>query len=251
MRFADQVVIVTGATSGIGRATALAFAREGAKVVAAGRRQPQGDTLVKEILHAGGQAIFVQTDVTVEEQVRNLVEVTLSTFGKLDIAFNNAGLEGEHFIPVHKQTIENYQTVMNGNVLSVLLSMKYEIPAMLKTGSGAIVNTASVAGLVGMGSMSVYAAAKHAVMGLTKSAALEYARQGIRINAISPGVVVTEIFDRFAASGSSKELMETLHPIGRVGKVEEITGGVLWLCSQEASFTTGTNLTMDGGWTAQ
>lgn len=248
-RFASQVALITGATSGIGRATALAFAREGAKVVAAGRRTTEGQTLINEIEATDGHAIFVQTDVTNEEQVKELIAKALATFGRLDIAVNNAGIEGDKFKPVTEQTVENYQNVMNCNVLAVMLCMKHQVPVMQKQQRGVIVNVASVAAVVGSAGMSVYGASKHAVIGLTRSAALEVAKQGIRINSVSPGIVVTEIFDRFSAVGSTLEIANSLHPMGRVAKPEEIASTILFLSSNESSFMTGANLMADGGWT--
>ena len=246
-RFTGKVVQVTGATSGIGRATALAFAREGARLIAAGRRMEEGQALVREIEQAGGAAQFVKTDVTDESQVMHLMEKTLSTFGRLDVAFNNAGFEGLHFVPVQQQTVENFHAVMNCNVLGTMLCLKHQVAVMLKEGQGAIINNASVAGVVGISGMSVYVASKHAVLGLTKSVALEVAGQGIRVNAVSPGVIETEMYDRFAADGSPREALEAMHAVGRFGKVEEIASAVLYLASSESSFVTGTNLVVDGG----
>lgn len=251
MRFHNKVVLVTGATSGIGRITAMAFAREGAKVVIAGRRAAEGDALVKELKSHQADALFVQTDVSHEDQVKRLIELTCKTFGRLDVAFNNAGVEGIPFKQTHEQTVENYRWVMDCNVLGVLLCMKYQISVMLKMGGGAIVNNASATGMVGVGGMSVYAASKHAVIGLTRSAALEYASQGIRINSVSPGVVESEMFERLAAVGSSRDMMNRLHPIGRIGMPEEIASAVLFLASSESSFIAGANLAVDGGLTAQ
>jgi NAD(P)-dependent dehydrogenase (short-subunit alcohol dehydrogenase family) len=249
LRFLDRVAVVTGATSGIGRATALALAKEGAKVVAAGRREKEGHTLVETIKKAGGSALFVQTDVSEEKQVEHLLQQTLTTFGRIDVAVNNAGIEGDKFKPVTEQTVENYQNVMNCNVLGVMLCMKHQIRAMVQQQSGVIVNVASVAGVVGSAGMSIYGASKHAVIGLTRSAALEVAKQGIRINSVSPGIVITEIFDRFAAVGSTLEIANSLHPLGRVAKPEEIASTILFLSSNESTFMTGANLMVDGGWT--
>lgn len=251
MRFRNKVVLVTGATSGMGRITALAFAKEGAKVVVAGRRAAEGDALLKELKSLQADALFVQTDVSQEDQIKQLMERTCKAFGRLDVAFNNAGVEGLRFKQTHEQTVENYRLVMDCNVLGVLLCMKHQIPVMLQTGGGAIVNNASVSGIVGVGGMSVYAASKHAVIGLTRSAALEYASRGIRINSVSPGVVESEMFERLAEVGSSREMMNSLHPIGRIGQPEEIASAVLFLASSESSFMAGANLVVDGGLTAQ
>ena len=250
--FAKKVALVTGATSGIGRATALAFSREGARVVVSGRREKEGHETVALIREAGGESTFVQTDVTREADVAALVRHTLSTYGPLDVAVNNAGVEDTP-ASIHEQTVENYHRTMNANVLGVFLSLKHEIPAMLTNGGGAIVNMASVAGLIGFPGMAIYVASKHAVLGLTKSTALEFATQGIRINAVSPGAIETPMFDRFTeglGTEGHRHIM-ALHPMGRVGRPEEIAAAVLWLCSDQASFVTGQSLAVDGGWTVQ
>jgi len=250
--FADKVALVTGATSGIGRAAALAFAREGARVVVSGRRQKEGDETVALVQQAGGKATFVQADVTREPEVIALVTTTLATYGRLDVAFNNAGVEGA-LGSIHEQTVENYHHIMDANVLGVILSLKHEIAAMLKIGGGAIVNNASVAGLVGLPGAAIYVASKHAVLGLTKAAALEYATQGIRVNAVSPGAIETPMFDRFAGrlGADAHRQIAAMHPMGRAGYPEEIADAVVWLCSNEASFVTGQSLTVDGGLTAK
>ena len=250
--FADKVALVTGATSGIGRAAALAFAREGARVVVSGRRQKEGDETVALVQQAGGKATFVQADVTREPEVIALVTTTLATYGRLDVAFNNAGVEGA-LGPIHEQTVENYHHIMDANVLGVILSLKHEIAAMLRNGGGAIVNNASVAGLVGLPGAAIYVASKHAVLGLTKAAALEYATQGIRVNAVSPGAIETPMFDRFAGrlGADAHRQIAAMHPMGRAGYPEEIADAVVWLCSNEASFVTGQSLTVDGGLTAK
>ena len=249
----DKVALVTGGGSGIGRASALAFAQSGAKVVISGRREKEGFETVALIKKTGGQGTFIRTDVSKEAEVEALVSQTLGNYGRLDAAFNNAGIEGEVGKQTHEQSIENYRAVMDTNVLGVLLAMKHEIAAMLKNGGGAIVNNASVGGLVGFPGVSVYVASKHAVLGLTKTAALEYARQGIRVNAVSPGGIETPMLHRFTGGPGTDffNQLAGLHPIGRLGRPEEIAEAVLWLCSEKASFVTGLSLTADGGWTAQ
>lgn len=250
-QFSGKVAIVTGGTSGIGRVTAVAFAKEGAKVVVAGRRDKEGADTVALIKQVGGEGLFLKTDVSQEAEVQALVEKTVRTFGRLDAAFNNAGVEGTPFVPTSQQTVEHYRHVFDINVLGVLLSMKHQIQAMLKNGGGAIVNNASVAGVVGMGGMGIYVASKHAVVGLSRSAALEFAKDKVRVNVVSPGAIETEMFDRFASQGSTREVLSSMIPNGRVGTPEEIAAAVLFLCSPTASYVTGSNLLVDGGWTAQ
>lgn len=249
----DKVVLVTGGGSGIGRASAVALAAAGAKVVISGRREREGFETIGLIKKAGGQGTFIQADVTKEAEVETLVAQTVAAYGRLDAAFNNAGIEGEVGPKVHEQTVANYRAVIDTNVLGVLLAMKYEIAAMLKTGGGSIVNNSSVGGLVGFPGVSVYVASKHAVLGLTKTAALEYARQGIRVNAVSPGPIETPMLHRFtggADSDFSKQLANAV-PLGRLGRPEEIAQAVVWLCSDTASYVTGQSLAADGGFTAQ
>ena len=249
--FDGKVALVTGGGVGIGRATALAFAREGAKVVIGNRNVASGDEVVKAIQAAGGEASFLRTDVESEGDIKALVDHAVSTYGRLDVAFNNAGIEGL-VAPLVDQTDDNFRSVMNINVRGVWLSMKYQIPEMLKTGGGAIVNNSSVAGLIGFGGIGIYSASKHAVMGLTKVAALEYSAQGVRVNAVNPGVIDTSMVDRLADSlQTEKESLGSLHPIGRIGYPDEVANAVLWLCSEKASFVTGTAMPVDGGFTAQ
>src|SRR5438046_5725647 len=206
---------------------------------------------VSMIRKAGGEANFKRTDVLVAVEIEALVEHTMKTYGRLDLAFNNAGVEGD-VKPLIEQTEANYDAVMDVNVKGVWLSMKYEIPRMLKQGGGAIVNCSSVAGLIGFSNVAIYIASKHAVIGLTKTAALEYSAQGIRINAVNPAVIDTEMVDRWAASmNMKKDDLNTFHPIGRIGRVEEVAEAVLWLCSGKASFVTGHSLIVDGGFTAR
>ena len=247
----DKVVLITGATSGIGRVTAIAFARSGAKVVLSGRRQVEGDTVVREIQSEGGIASFLRTDVTDESQVAALVDYTIRTHGRLDVAFNNAGTEGE-LGPIPGFRTENYRQTFDINVLGTFLSLKHEVPAMVKGGGGSIINVGSIAGLIGLAGASVYSASKHAVLGITKSVALEVARQGIRVNAVSPAAIDTGMLDRFTGNNAQqKEAFGGMHPIGRYGQPQEIADAVLFLASSRSSFMTGQSLTVDGGFTAQ
>jgi NAD(P)-dependent dehydrogenase (short-subunit alcohol dehydrogenase family) len=249
--FDGKVALVTGGGSGIGRAAALAFAREGAKVVIADRNAQRGDEIVWTIRDAGGIASFRRTDVSVAAEIEALVDYTTKTYGRLDLAFNNAGIEGD-VKPLIDQTEANFDAVMEINVKGVWLSMKYEIPRMLEQGGGAIVNSSSVAGVTGFPGIGIYAASKHAVIGLTKTAALEYCAQGIRINAVNPAAIDTEMIDRLADGlNTKKDDLSALHPLGRIGRVEEVAEAVLWLCSDRASFVTGHSLMVDGGFTAR
>ena len=249
----NKVAVVTGGTSGIGKAAALALAKAGAKVVVAGRRENEGQAVVQAIEKSGGKALFVKTDVSREADVKALVDKTLATFGRLDIAFNNAGTEGQMGPTTDIQTSENYQSVFDINVKGVLLSMKHEAAAMLRNGGGAIINTSSIAGQVGFAGSGVYVASKHAVRGLSKSAALEFAKKGIRVNTVSPGTIQTEMIGRMLGDGESdaKKWWANQHPVGRFGSPEEVAAAVVWLASPEASFVTGTDIAVDGGYLAQ
>jgi NAD(P)-dependent dehydrogenase (short-subunit alcohol dehydrogenase family) len=240
----QKVAIITGGSSGIGRAAAVALAKQGVKIAIAARRAKEGEETVRLVKEAGSEGIFVKTDVAKENDVRSLVEKTVKQYNRLDYAFNNAGIE-EMTTPLVDQTSEVFDQIMNVNVKGVWLSMKYEIPEMIRTGGGAIVNTSSGAGVVGYPQQPIYIASKHAVLGLTKSAALEYAKSGIRINAIAPGVTETEMVERV-----DKQLIEHLKsitPIGRIGDPQEIANAVVWLLSDKASFVLGHTLLVDGG----
>jgi NAD(P)-dependent dehydrogenase (short-subunit alcohol dehydrogenase family) len=246
--FSGKVALVTGGTSGIGQATAIEFARAGAKVVVTGRREKEGAHVVAEIKQIGGDAGFFRADVSKDADVKAMVDSTVDKFGRLDIAFNNAGVEWKG--PLNQATEAEYRRVFDINVWGVLNSMRHEIPVMLKNGGGAIVNTSSVAGHVGLGQVSIYTASKHAVEGLTKSVALEFAKQNIRINAVAPGAIATEMWDRFAGD-ELRDQVTAIIPVGRIGVSEEIAAAVLYLCSDNAKFTTGASLVVDGGLIAQ
>lgn len=250
-RFNQKVVLITGATSGIGRVTAEAFAREGAKVVFCGRRVTLGEQVQNEIKRAGGEALYVRADVTVPADIIALVDTTVKTYGRLDIAFNNAGFEGS-LAPMHETTMENWDVVMNTNLRGVWLSMKAEIPQMRKQGSGAIINTASVQGLAANPEFTAYTASKHGILGLTKTAALENAARNIRVNAVAPGPIDTAMTNRtLNGDAAIRRQLENRVPVKRIGRPEEVARAVLWLASDESPFVTGTFLTIDGGIIAQ
>src|SRR5260370_14056348 len=243
-----KVALVTGGTSGIGKATAMAFTRAGAKVVLTGRREKEGAQVVAEIKKLGGDAAFVRADVAKDADVKAMVDFAVDKFGRLDVAVNNAGVEWKG--PLDQVTEAEYRRIFDINVWGVLNSMRHEIPVMLKNGGGTIVNTSSVAGHVGLPQVSVYITSKHAVEGLTKSLALEFAKQNIRINAIAPRIIATEMFDRFSEV-AVRDQITSIVPVGRVGASEEIAAAVLYLASDDAKFTTGTSLVVDGGFIAQ
>jgi NAD(P)-dependent dehydrogenase (short-subunit alcohol dehydrogenase family) len=248
--YTGKVALVTGGTSGIGKVTAIAFAQAGAKVVLSGRREKEGAAVVAEIERLGGTAAFVRADVAVEADVKAMVDFAVATYGRLDVAFNNAGVEWMG--PLEAATEADYRRVFDINVWGVLNSMRHEIPAMLRTGGGAIVNTSSIAGHIGMAQVSIYIASKHAVEGLTKAVALEFAGQNIRLNAVAPAVIATDMVDRFAGKeGEMREYLKSLHPVGRIGTSEEVAAAVLYLCSDAASFTTGISVPVDGGFLAR
>ncbi len=247
--YTNKVVLVTGGTSGIGKTTAIAFADAGARVVLTGRREKEGLEVVAEIKKTGGTAAYIRTDVAKEADVVKAVDFVLSTHGRLDVAFNNAGVEIVG--PLDQVTEEQYRRTFDINVWGVLNAMKHEVAAMLKSGGGSIVNVSSIAGHIGLAQASIYVATKHAVEGLTKAIAVEFAKQGIRVNAVAPGAIDTEMVDRFAGKeGDVRNWLISQHPVGRLGTAEEIAAAVLYLTSDAAKFTTGTILAVDGGWTA-
>ncbi len=247
LQFNGEVALVTGGSSGIGRAAALAFAREGAKVVVASRRSDQSQETVRLIEAAGGEALFVRTDMKVPAEIAAMVARTVERFGKLNYAFNNAGIEGDPFVPVAELSEATWDDVIAVNLTGVFLCMKHEIPHILKT-QGAIVNMASVAGLTGGRVGTAYFASKHGVVGLTRAAAIEYATQGIRINAVAPAVIRTDMTERaFFHDEALGAQVTAMHPMGRVGRPEEVAEAVVFLCSKAASFTTGHVLPIDGG----
>lgn len=248
---AGKVALVTGASSGIGRATALAFAREGAKVVVADVTVEGGEETVAQVEKAGGEAIFVKTDVSKAVEVEALVAKTVATYGRLDCAHNNAGIAGNAKTIVD-DTEDNWDRILAINLKGVWLCMKYEIVHMLKQGGGAIVNTASGAGLIGVRRGGAYVASKHGVVGLTKTAALEYAKAGIRVNCVCPGPIDTPMLQGIGGSNQVViERMVAAQPGGRLGKSAEIAEAAVWLCSDAASFITGLPTPVDGGYTAQ
>jgi NAD(P)-dependent dehydrogenase (short-subunit alcohol dehydrogenase family) len=251
--FNGRVALVTGAASGIGRAAALAFACEGARVVVAEVAVEGGEETVRLIRNAGGEASFVVTDVSKSDEVRFMVQRAVETYGRLDCAFNNAGIEGIEAvgIPFHEYPEEIWDRVVSINLKGVWLCIKAEISQMLQQGGGVIVNTASVYGLVGGGGPA-YGPSKFGVVGLTKTAALAYAQQGIRVNAVCPGAVRTPLLDRvIARTPEAKERLRAAEPVGRFGTPEEIAAAVVWLCSEAASFVTGIAMPVDGGWVAR
>ena len=243
-----KVALVTGSSSGIGRASALAFAREGAQVIVSDVSVAGGEETVRLIQQAAGEAVFVKADVSQPAEVEALIAKTVETYGRLDCAHNNAGIAGRT-ARVADDTEENWDQILAINLKGVWLCMKYEIPAMLQHGGGAIVNTASDAGLIGLRRAGAYVASKHGVVGLTKTAALEYAKAGIRVNAVCPGPIDTPMLQQ--ASGRVIEQMAAAQPNGRLGKPEEIAEAAMWLCSGAASFVTGHPMPVDGGYMAQ
>ena len=252
-RVEGKVALITGGASGIGRATALAFAREGAKLIIADRNEEGGQQTVHLIKENGGEAIFVKTDVAQATAVEALISKAVETYGRLDCAHNNAGIGSRPRVLLHELTEESWERVISINLKGVWLCMKYEIIQMLTQGGGALVNTASIMGLVGSWSRSgAYNASKHGVVGLTKTAALEYATSGIRVNAVCPGYIRTPLIEEALTSNPEMEAqIVARHPVGRMGTPEEIAEAVVWLCSDAASFVTGHTMTVDGGYVAQ
>lgn len=247
----EQVALVTGASAGIGRATALAFAGEGARIVVADLLEAEGEETVKLIQDRGGEAVFVKTDVASPAEVANLVGRAIASYGRLDIAFNNAGVEGE-LATTAECSEDSWDRTLSINLKGVWLCMKHELPRMLERKRGSIVNCSSVAGLAGVARLPAYVASKHGIVGLTRAAALEYATQGIRINAVCPGLIRTAMVDRLIRAHPEMESQLIAgEPMGRSGTPEEIAAAVLWLCSDAASFVTGHALAVDGGWVAQ
>jgi NAD(P)-dependent dehydrogenase (short-subunit alcohol dehydrogenase family) len=241
-----SVVLITGALTGIGRATALAFAKEGARLVVSGRHEEAGGALAAELRGLGAEAEFVRADVRHEAEVQNLIDRTVARFGRLDVAVNNAGTEGKPG-PVTEQTAESYTAMFDTNVLGTLLGMKHELRAMQAQGSGSIINISSTFGHEGGAGASIYAASKHAVEGLTKSVALEFGASGIRVNAVAPGPIQTPMLDRFTGGEDVKAYLATLNAQKRIGQPDEIARAVLYLASEDASFVTGHILNVDGG----
>jgi NAD(P)-dependent dehydrogenase (short-subunit alcohol dehydrogenase family) len=241
-----QVVLITGALTGIGRATAVAFAKRGGQVVIAGRRDEAGNALVKELRSLGAEAEFINTDVRKDDDVRALVDKTVARFGRLDVAVNNAGTEGKGG-PITDQTAESYAATFDTNVLGVLLSTKHEVRAMQKQGSGSIINISSTYGHEGAAGASVYVGSKHAVEGITKSVALETVKSGIRVNVIAPGPIDTGMLTRFTGTPENKAALVTTVPMERLGHPEEIANAIVFIASDEASFITGQVFNVDGG----
>jgi NAD(P)-dependent dehydrogenase (short-subunit alcohol dehydrogenase family) len=242
----DNVILITGALTGIGRATAIIFAQQGAQVIVSGRRDNEGQKLVAELRALGAEAEFVRADVRVDEDMRDLVDQAVKRFGRLDIAVNNAGTEGLGGL-VTEQTVESYAATFDTNVLGVLLSMKHELRVMVAQGSGSIVNVSSAYGSVGAAGASVYVASKHAVEGLTKSAALEVAGTGVRVNVVAPGTTDTGMLTRFTNTDENKTALVSTVPVKRLAKPKEIAQVIVFVASANASYMTGASIPVDGG----
>jgi NAD(P)-dependent dehydrogenase (short-subunit alcohol dehydrogenase family) len=247
----DKVAIITGAASGIGRASAVRFAAEGAKVLVSDVDDAGGRETVKLVESAGGQATFAHADVSREADVRAMVEAAVSAYGRLDALFNNAGIEGQMGVPTGEESIENWDRTIAINLTGVFLGCRYAIPTMLKTGGGSIVNNASVAGLVGFPGIVAYCASKGGVVQITRTVALEYATQNIRVNCLCPGVIDTPMVRRAAPDAAAEEAFTAMEPVGRMGKPEEVAALAAFLASDDASFITGAIIPVDGGFVAR
>src|SRR3954471_16203640 len=245
----NPVVLITGALTGIGRAAAIAFAKEGARVVIAGRHEEAGQQLTTELRALGAEAEFIRADVRHEDEVRDLVDRTVARFGRLDVAVNNAATEGQ-VGPITDQTAASYAATFDTNVLGVILSMKHEVRVMQRQGSGSIINVSSTYGHEGAAGASVYAGSKHAVEGITKSVALEIAKSGIRVNAVAPGPTDTAMLNRFTGTAQNKAALASQVPLGRLGLSEELANAIVFIASDDASYVTGHVLNGDGGHTA-
>jgi NAD(P)-dependent dehydrogenase (short-subunit alcohol dehydrogenase family) len=247
-----KTVIITGGTTGIGRATALAFARKGYNIVITSRNEKRGEQLLKEIRDTGASAEFMKLNVSNEQEFIQVIENVVQKFGKLDVLVNNAGIAGDQSSFLADSTGENLRALFDTNILGLFFGMKYAIRAMLKTGGGSVINLASIAGLNGLLYSAQYCASKHAVVGLTKAAAVEYATQGVRVNAIAPGAIKTDILQNAIDSGTySEESIAAIHPMKRMGTPEDIANGIVFLASDDCPFMTGTILSVDGGYNAQ